>query len=168
MSRSTESDFPALVLRLSVGPMFIIHGTNKVWGAGGLDGTTNWFDGLGFKPAHIHARLAATTEIGAGALMTLGALNPLPSAGVIGLMTVAAQTDHKGKGFFVFKGGWEYTAILSAVAAALAAMGNGRLSVDRLIGNRRRGLKATLMAGILGVANAQAVLAASYRPTKTD
>ncbi len=149
--------------------MLVYHGANKVWGKGGLEGTTGWFDSLGLKPAHVHARLAAATEIGSGTLITLGVGNPLPSAAVIGLMTVAARTDHKGKGFFVFKGGWEYTAVVSGVAATIAALGNGRWSVDRLIGNRRKGLGAAAVAAAIGVANAQALLAASYRPApKTD
>src|SRR5215471_18971091 len=66
-------DGPALMLRLTIGPMLMVHGYNKVFGSGGLDGTTRWFDGLGLHPAHVHARLAATTEIGAGAMITLGA-----------------------------------------------------------------------------------------------
>src|SRR5258708_4630481 len=36
-------------------------------------------------------------------LMCLGLLSPAPCAGFVGLMTVAALTDHAGKGFFVFK-----------------------------------------------------------------
>ena len=85
-----HSDIPALLLRLALGPMLITHGYNKVKGSGGLEGTTKWFDALGLKPAWVHARLAAATEIGAGTLITIGALNPLPAAAVIGLMTTAA------------------------------------------------------------------------------
>src|SRR5579875_4054590 len=106
------SDSAALLLRLAIGPMLFTHGYNKVFGKGGLQGTTGWFDSLGLKPAHVHARMAAATEIGAGTLLTLGAASPLPSAAAIGLMATAARTDHKGKGFFVFKGGWEYTGVV--------------------------------------------------------
>src|SRR5947209_17813486 len=100
-SNGQPTDLVALLLRLALGPMLIAHGYNKVFGKGGLKGTTNWFDSLGLRPAYIHARMAAATEIGAGTLLTLGAANPLPSAAAIGLMTTAARTDHKGKGFFV-------------------------------------------------------------------
>ena len=122
-----EKDFAALVLRAAVGPMLIAHGTNKVFGSGGLEGTTGWFDSLGLQPAAVHARMAAATEIGAGTLITLGAGNPLPSAAVVGLMATAAATDHRGKGFFVFKGGWEYTAIVAAAATALAGLGQRQM-----------------------------------------
>ena len=164
-----ETDFAALVLRAAVGPMLIAHGTNKVFGAGGLEGTTGWFDSLGLQPAHVHARMAAATEIGAGALITLGAGNPLPSAAVVGLMATAAATDHRGKGFFVFKGGWEYTAVVAAAATALAGLGNGKWSVDRLLRRKARsGTGAALGAATFGVVAAAALLAASYRPNKKE
>jgi putative oxidoreductase len=148
--------------------MLIAHGANKVFGKGGLEGTTRWFDGLGLKPGWVHARLAALVEMGAGALITIGFLNPLPYAAVVGLMSVAAATDHKGKGFFVFKGGWEYAGIVAAASTALAALGNGRYSVDALIGNNRKGLRWALAAALFGVANAAILLKASYRPESDE
>jgi putative oxidoreductase len=154
----------ALLLRLTIGPMLVTHGYNKVFGKGGLEGTTGWFDSLGLKPAWAHARLAAGTELGAGSLLTLGAASPFPAAAAIGLMTTAARTDHKGKGFFMFKNGWEYTGVVAAVAAAMAALGPGRYSVDALRGRHRSGLRWALGAAVLGVASSTALLATSYTP----
>jgi putative oxidoreductase len=113
----------------------------------------------------VHARMAAATEIGSGALLILGAGNPLPNAAVVGLMATAAATDHKGKGFFVFKGGWEYTAVVAAAVVALAGLGNGRWSVDHLLKRKARsGAASALAAATFGVASAAALLATSYRP----
>jgi putative oxidoreductase len=160
-----ERDFASLALRAAIGPMLIAHGSNKVFGQGGLEGTTRWFDALGLRPAAVHARMAAATEIGAGTLITLGAANPLPSAAVVGLMATAAATDHKGKGFFVFKGGWEYTAVVAAAATALAGLGSGRWSIDRLLRRKSRsGVGLALGAAAFGVAAAAGLLAATYRP----
>ena len=163
-SKRSSHDGSALLLRLAIGPMLIAHGYNKVFGKGGLTGTTRWFDSLGLRPAHVHARMAASTEIGAGALITLGAASPLPAAAAIGLMTTAARTDHKGKGFFVFKGGWEYTAVVAVVSTVMAAMGPGRYSVDGLLGRVRSGMKWGWIAALIGVVSSTALLAASYRP----
>jgi putative oxidoreductase len=163
-----HGDLPALLIRLAIGPMLITHGYNKVKGSGGLEGTTKWFDGLGLKPAWVHARLAAATEIGSGALITLGAYNPIAPAAVIGLMTTAAATDHKGKGFFIFKGGWEYVAVIGTVTAALASLGYGRFSLDHLRGRQRSGIGWALAATALGLANAGALLATSYRPDEPE
>ncbi len=165
----TPTDAVSLVLRLTIGPMLFTHGYNKVFGKGGLQGTTGWFEALGLKPAYVHARMAAATEMGAGTLLTLGAASPLPAAAAIGLMTTAARTDHKGKGFFVFKGGWEYVGVVGVVAAVMGALGPGRFSVDALRGKPRSGLRWGILAALIGVASSAGLLAASYRPdTKPD
>jgi putative oxidoreductase len=163
-SSRASHDGAALLLRLAIGPMLIAHGYNKVFGQGGLTGTTRWFDSLGLRPAHVHARMAASTEIGAGTLITLGAASPLPAAAAIGLMATAARTDHKGKGFFVFKGGWEYTAVVAAVATVMAALGPGRYSFDGLIGRVRSGMRWGWIAALIGIASSTALIAATYRP----
>ena len=157
------SDIGTLILRLAVGPMMIAHGLNKVQGPGGLDGTANYFRSLGLEPAAVHARVAAATEIGTGALLTVGAMTPWASAGVIGIMATASATDHKGKGFFIFKGGWEYVAVVGAAAAAISALGPGRFSVDAARGKRRSGLHAALFSTALGVGAAVGLLATARK-----
>ncbi|CAM5732760.1 hypothetical protein SALBM311S_09669 [Streptomyces alboniger] len=79
-------------------------------------------------------------------------------------MTVAARTDHRGKGFFVFKGGWEYVGVVGGAAVALAALGNGRYSLDGLLRRRRAGAGPAVLAVGLGTASAAALLAMCYRP----
>ncbi len=160
---SSGSDVGVLILRLTIGPMMIMHGMNKVRGPGGLDGTTKWFESLGLEPAGVHARVAAATEIGTGTLLTLGAMTPLASAGVIGLMTAAAATDHKGKGFFIFKGGWEYVGVVGATAAAISALGPGRFSLDGVLGKKRGGLPSALFSSALGIGAAVGMLKTSHR-----
>ena len=159
-----STDLAALMLRLTIGPMMMTHGLNKVRGPGGIEGTTRWFAGLGFKPAAVHARMAAATEIGTGALLTVGAMTPLAAAGIVGVMTSAAATDHKGKGFFIFKGGWEYVAVVGGVATAIAALGPGRLSVDGLRGKPHGGFFRAVLAAALGVAAAMGVLTTRQEP----
>jgi putative oxidoreductase len=159
-------DLAALVLRLTIGPMLAYHGYNTIAGDGGLAGTTRWFDSLGLRPAHVHARAAAVTELAAGAGMALGVANPAPAAAAIGLMAVAARTDHRGKGFFVFKGGWEYTAVVAGAAAAAAAHGPGRWSVDALLGRSRRGPGWAVAATVVGAGAAAGLLVTSYRPER--
>jgi putative oxidoreductase len=92
--------------------------------------------------------MAAGTEMAAGVGLALGAGGPLPAAAAVGLMTVAARTDHRGKGFFVFKGGWEYVGVVGGAAVALAALGPG----------------PALLAAGLGVVSAAVLLKLSYHP----
>jgi putative oxidoreductase len=151
-------DLSLLILRWGLGAMLAAHGVNKVFGPGGIDGTTRWFDGLGFRPAWLHARLAAATEIGAAALMIVGLLTPMACAAYVGLMVVAALTDHQGKGFFVFKGGWEYVGLVGLVAVGIAALGPGKWSLDRAANWHLFGLDWAGAALIVGVASALALL----------
>lgn len=157
-------DTASLVLRATLGPMLVAHGWNKIAGRGGIAGTTRWFEALGLRPAGLHARMAAGTEIAAGVGLAAGVANPLPAAATVGLMTVAALTDHRGKGFFIFKGGWEYVGVVGGGAVALAALGHGRYSLDGLLGWRAAGPVPAALAAGLGAAAAAGLLAACYRP----
>ncbi|WP_353951376.1 DoxX family protein [Knoellia sp. S7-12] len=162
---STELDVATLVIRLALGPMLILHGLNKV--RGGLTGTASWFESLGLRPGWLHARVAAATEIGAGAIVTLGLLNGLGAMAFVGLMTVAALTDHRGKGYFIFKGGAEYVVLVAIVAVALAVVGPGRWSLDHAFGLDLAGLGWGVIALVGGVAAAAGLLVTSYRPNAT-
>ena len=164
----TELDVASLVLRLALGPMLILHGLNKV--RGGLVGTASWFESLGLKPGWLHARVAAATEIGAGVIVTLGLLNGLGAMAFVGLMTVAALTDHRGKGYFIFKGGAEYVILVGIVSVALAVVGPGRWSLDHALGLDLAGLGWGVIALVGGLVAAAGLLATSYRPgaTKAD
>ena len=153
-----------LLVRLALGPMLFIHGWNKVAGAGGIGGTVRWFEGLGLRPAWLHARLAAATELGAGVLVSVGLLTGLGVGAFVGLMAVAALTDHRGKGYFVFKGGYEYTLLIAMVAVALAAVGPGDWSLDHALGLKLSGGVWAGVALVVGIGAAGALLASSYRP----
>jgi putative oxidoreductase len=152
------------LIRLALGLMLITHGTNKIFGAGGISGTARWFEALGLRPGRLHAWAAAATEVGAGVLMTLGLLLPAACAGFVGLMTVAALTDHRDKGFFVFKGGWEYVALVAAVAVALAVSGPGRWSLDHAIGTEFHGVAWGLSALVVGLVAGLGTVAIFRRP----
>ncbi|WP_236603626.1 DoxX family protein [Rhodococcus sp. WAY2] len=158
-------DVTLLALRLGLGGMLITHGINKISGPGGLAGTTSWFESLGFRPPWLHARLAAFTEIGAGTLMVLGLLIPFASAAFVALMTVAGRTDHSGKGFFVFKGGWEYVGLVGLVAVCIAAMGPGGWSIDAALDWHLNGLIWAIVAFGFGVISAMALLLAGRTKT---
>jgi len=163
----TELDLAMLVLRIALGGMLIVHGANKIFGSGGLTGTAGWFESLGLRPGRLHAALAAYTEIGAGALLLLGLLTPVASAAFIGLMLVAALTDHRGKGYFVFKGGWEYTLLVGMVAVVPALVGPGRWSLDHAIGFEFFGLGWAGLSVAVGVLAAAGLMAVFYRPRTT-
>ncbi len=163
-----DVDLGMFLIRVALGPMLVMHGWNKAFGQGGLAGTAGWFEALGLRPAALHARVASVTEIAVGLATLFGFFTPLAAAAFVGLMTVAALTDHRGKGYFVFKGGSEYVVLVGVVAVGLAAIGPGAWSLDELLGVNLSGPAWAAGAAVLGLAAAGLLLATSYRPTTKD
>ena len=127
-----------LVLRVVVGLLFMGHGAQKLFGmfgGHGLQGTAGFFEqGLGLRPGKLHAGGAGAAEFFGGLLLVLGLLTPLAAAALIGTMAVAIITVHWSKGVWSTEGGYEYNAVLMAVAFALAAVGPGNWSLDHALG----------------------------------
>jgi len=125
-----------------------------------LAGTAGWFSSIGFSRPDLQARASAVVEIGAGTALLVGAATPLAAAAVVGTMAVAAQSVHRGNGYFITDEGWEYVGFISASAIALAALGGGRFSLDALLGLDVRGGSRTraLLAAAVGVGAAAAQL----------
>jgi putative oxidoreductase len=158
-------DVASLVLRAAVGGTMVAHGIRH---GRSLDGTAGWFSSIGFRQPRLQAAASAAVEVGAGAALIAGAATPVAASAVVGTMAVAARSVHLPNGFFITGEGYEYVLNLSAASVALAALGPGRLSVDRLLGldgKLTHGQRAALAAG-LGLAAAAAQLAAFWQRPK--
>jgi putative oxidoreductase len=159
-----QLDVALLVVRVAFGLGLAAHGYNKVFGGGGLAGTAAWFGSIGMKWPALQARLAAGTEIGTGLLFAAGLLTPLAAAGMIGLMTVAFWTVHRGHGFMITNHGWEYVAAIAVVAWAVGTIGAGRFSLDNALDIEWSGWAGAWVAGLVGLGSGVALLATCYRP----
>ncbi len=160
-------DLALLVLRVVVGGVFVAHGVNHIVGGGKIAGTARWFESLGMRPGWLHAWTASLTEAGAGALLVVGLLTPLAAAGVVGVMAVAWVTNHLKNGFFIFRPGegWEYVMVLTVAGLALADLGPGAWSLDRLAGlTGLWGWTGLVIAAVAGFGGAALLLATSWRP----
>ena len=160
-------DVGLLILRLVLGLTLAAHGLNKFFGGGRIPGTARWFESIGMKPGRFHATVAATTETAAGLGLAAGLLTPIPAAGFVSLMLVAAWTVHRPNGFFIVKEGWEYNLVLAVSAAAVATLGPGKLSLDYLIFGTNYwlyGWNGLLLSVGLGLAGAIGQLLIFYRP----
>jgi putative oxidoreductase len=151
-----------LVLRLVVGLLFFGHGMQKLggwFGGGGIEGTAQGFEGMGLKPGRDNAVAAGVSEAGGGALLAAGLATPLAATMIIGAMGSAVWHVHKANGPWVTKGGWEYNAVLTAAALAIAAEGPGDLSLDHALGTERSGVGVALAALGAGLAGSAGVAA---------
>jgi putative oxidoreductase len=157
------TDAARLVLRAAVGGTMVAHGIKH---GRSLEGTARWFGSIGFREPKLQAIASAVVETGAGAAVLAGVATPVAAAAVVGTMAVAARTVHVPNGFFITGEGYEYVLNLSAASVALAAMGPGEFSVDRLLGIHEKlspAQRAALAAG-LGLGAAAVQLAVFWRP----
>jgi putative oxidoreductase len=158
-------DVASLVLRAAIGGTMVAHGIRH---GRTLDGTAGWFGSIGFKQPRLQATASTVVEVGAGAALIAGAATPLAASAVVGTMAVAARSVHLENGFFITAEGYEYVLNLSAASIALAAIGPGSLSVDRLLGIHDR-LTPVQRAGLavgIGLAAAAAQLATFWERPK--
>jgi putative oxidoreductase len=160
------ADTGLLILRVCLGLTLAAHGYNKFFGGGRIPGTARWFESIGMKPGMLHARIAATTEVSAGLGLAVGLFTPIPAAGFVALMFVAAWTVHRANGFFIVKEGYEYNLVLALSAVAIATVGAGRFSLDWLIfgHNWMDGWAGLAISAGLGLAGAIGQLLLFYRP----
>ena len=161
-------DVAALLLRGIVGITMILHGYNHGFGRAGIAGTARWFSSIGLRPPRVHAWISCLLEIAAGVGLLLGLLTPLAAAAVVGMMVVAWVANHRTKGFFVFKDGYEYVRMISVVCVALGVIGPGAVSLDNALGIVVTGFTGGLITLGVGVLGAAAVLVSCWRPASTS
>src|SRR5436190_14271787 len=84
-----------LIVRLTVGGTFFVHGTQKLFGwfgGYGPDGTGQFFESVGLRPGKRNALAAGATETAAGALTVVGLATPAAAAGLTAVMITALKS----------------------------------------------------------------------------
>ena len=134
----TARDLALLSSRLVLGGYLAAHGAQKLFGSFGgygIEATSAGFDRLGLRPGGFFARVAGVSELGGGALVALGAGDPVGPVALAGAMVVASST-HLDNGPFSAQSGFELPLTNFATALALWMAGPGSMSFDRLVGFR--------------------------------
>ena len=126
-----------LLLRVVLGGSMAAHGSQKlfgVWSGPGLRGVHGWLASMRFRGGWAPVAGLVLAEFGGGVALALGLLTPLAAALIISAMVVAIVTVHWKNGFWISGGGYEYNLLIIAGAAALAATGGARFSLDNALG----------------------------------
>src|SRR5215472_13457487 len=119
----TASDWGVLLLRLSLGIMFLAHSVVLKLFTYGLGGTAQFFVGVGLPAWLAYAVFAA--EAGGGVLLVLGIQSRWVALSLSPILLGALFAVHMGNGW-VFtnpNGGWEYPAYLFVLCIAQALFG---------------------------------------------
>ena len=125
----------ALVLRLSLGTMFVAHAGLKYF-VFTLPGTAQFFQSLGLPGALGYATFAAEL---AGGLLILAGLQVRWVAAALVPVLLGATWAHSGNGWLFTSpnGGWEYPAFLAAAAFVQALLGDGSFALANVLRARK-------------------------------
>jgi putative oxidoreductase len=118
--------YAAVVLRIGVGWLFLRHGLGKL--GMGVAGVAGFFGGLGIPLPHVFAIVVIIVETVGAACVLLGILTRFWAALMVVDMIVAILVAVMPSGR-----AWELEGLLLACAVALIGLGDGPLSVGRLV-----------------------------------
>ena len=144
---TTERDWTATLLRVTLGVMILPHGAQKLlgwFGGFGIEGTLGYFSGTLGIPVAI-GFLVIVAEFFGGLGLIAGFLTRLSAVGVAAVMVGAVFLGgHIDNGFFMnWSGqqageGFEFHLLALGIAAAVFLKGAGAASIDRLLAERVR------------------------------
>lgn len=122
-------------MRVVVGIVFLAHGGQKlfVWG---FSNVADFFGQVGIPLPMLAAIVVTLVEFLGGLALVVGLFTRWVAIPLALNMLVATLTIHLRGGFFVPEG-VEFTLTLLAANVALALLGSGEASLDRLLGKRK-------------------------------
>jgi putative oxidoreductase len=116
--------YAALLLRLSLGGLFLAHAGLKLM-VFTPAGTAKFFASVGLPPALAYLTIMA--EVIGGIALILGAWTRIVAVALIPILLGAIATVHGQAGFFFdsANGGWEYPAFWAIALVVQALLGGG-------------------------------------------
>ena len=123
----STQDYGTLLLRVTLGAMFLAHGLLKVL-VYTVPGTVQFFETQGFPGALAYAVIAA--ELVGGTLLILGVYTRWVALALVPIL-LGAFNVHWPNGwvFSTPNGGWEYPAFLTITTLVQSLLGGGALAV---------------------------------------
>ncbi|MGW2563497.1 DoxX family protein [Streptomyces sp. NPDC001514] len=149
----SAADAGLLLLRLAVGLILAGHGAQKLFGwfgGPGLEATGKGFAELGYEPGVFFAGLTGVSEFLGGLGLAVGLLTPLAAAAVVGVMINAMAVAPDLTLWSAAGPAFAYPMTLAVAALAIAAIGPGRLSLDRSFPWRDGGWRPAGFALVVG------------------
>lgn len=132
MDKPVVRDITLLLLRATLGFIFIAHGWDRVF-ITGLVETTGQFSAWGIPQPKLSAYLVAGTELIGGALLVVGLLTTFIAGALALLAGAALYFVHLDNGIFISTGGIEYPLVLVMALLVIVVFGSGRASIDGVL-----------------------------------
>jgi putative oxidoreductase len=124
MIDSRTAPYAALLLRVSLGILFLAHASLKFF-VFTPAGTAKFFGSVGLPPALAYVVISA--EVIGGIALILGLWSRIAAIALVPILLGAIFTVHGAAGFFFnnANGGWEYPAFWSVALLVQALLGDG-------------------------------------------
>jgi putative oxidoreductase len=131
MINQTTAPYAALLLRISLGVMFLAHSVYLKAFVFTLPGTAQFFQSIGLPG--LFAYLVFAAEAIGGILLIVGYRTRLVALLLVPVL-LGATWVHWPNGwlFTAPNGGWEYPVFLAAASLVMALLGDGAYSIGRL------------------------------------
>ena len=144
MNQNQLTDYGALLLRVSMGTLFLLHGFVLKVLTFTPAGTAAFFESIGYPGFLGYVVIAA--EITGGLALIAGVQVRLVSLAFVPIM-IGATVQHLGNGWTFSNpgGGYEFPAFWTILLFVQALVGNGALAADSLLRSRQE-RPATLAA----------------------
>ena len=128
MSDTKTAPYAALLLRLTLGVLFLAHAGLKIF-VFTPAGTAQFFESIGLPGALAYITMVG--EVAGGLALILGLWPRLAAIALVPVLVGAIVTVHGGNGFFFSNpnGGWEYPAFWSIALIALTLTGDGAFAL---------------------------------------
>ena len=141
MANQQAAPYAALILRISLGAMYIAHSLVLKHLTFTLPGTAQFFASLGLPAALAYATFWA--ELVGGVLLVLGIGSRWVALGLVPILLGAAWV-HAGNGwvFTAPNGGWEYPVFLIAASFVQVLLGDGAYALGERV--RARNLQPVM------------------------
>lgn len=122
MTDTNTAPYGALILRVSMGLLFLAHAGLKIF-VFTPAGTAGFFASLGLPGWLAYPTMAA--EVLGGIALILGVYTRIVAIALIPILLGAIVTVHAAKGFWADAGGWEFVAFWALSLVALSLIGDG-------------------------------------------
>jgi putative oxidoreductase len=134
MIDSRTAPYAALLLRISLGALFLAHAALKFF-VFTPEGTAKFFAGVGMPPELAYVVIAAETL--AGMALILGIWTRLVAIAATPILLGAIFSVHAAAGFFFSNphGGWEYPAFWTVALLVQALLGDGACALGSPLAN---------------------------------
>ena len=128
-SESSQADHAALLLRVAMGVLFVLHAWMKI-AVFTPAGTAQYFASIGLPGVLAYVTIAV--ELLGGLALIAGVYSRWVSLALVPVMIGAAYFGHGANGFFFSapNGGWEYPAFWTVALLVQALLGDGAYALS--------------------------------------